>query len=432
MVEFNILLLAFLAIYLLQWGFALWLERLNREHLQRWGDKIPASFEDTVDVHKLAQIRAYTLENSRFAGVAQNLAEALLLGLILSGVLPAVAHLLDDWQLHPVMAGLLFFVPSAILTTAVELPCNYYHTFVIEEKYGFNHSTAKIWVADQIKALLITGVLVAAALSLVLWIITAFPNSWWWWGFVAISLLQLLLVVLYPILIAPLFNTFEPLRDAQLAEQVARLLQAAGIKVSAILQMDAGKRSRHTNAYFTGLGKSKRIVLYDTLLQSHPHAEVLAVLAHEAGHYRGRHILKQLLVFSGFSLAGFFLTYLLLDWPPIYSTFGFTGTPPYVGLFLLSVFWQKAGFFVKPLYMALSRRFEWEADQFAARLLRTSEPMIASFKRLAADNLANLTPHPFYVWFHYSHPTLVERVAWLEKHGYGGSPLGTPQETPSC
>jgi STE24 endopeptidase len=432
MVEYNILLVAFLAIYLLQWGLAQWLEKLNHKHVKRWGDRIPPSFEDFVDAHKLARIRDYTLESSRFAGFVQNIAEALLLGLILCGVLPVVARIIDGWRVHPITGGLLFCMVPGILTTAVELPCAYYHAFVIEERYGFNRSTPRIWVADQIKALLITGILFAVVLSLVLRIIAKFPHSWWWWGFVSITLLQLLLVVLYPILIAPLFNKFEPLRDAQLAEQVARLLQAAGIRVGAILQMDAGRRSRHTNAYFTGLGKSKRIVLYDTLLQSHPHDEVLAVLAHEAGHYRGRHVIKQLLLCSVFSLAGFYLSYRLLDCPLMYSAFGFVGSPPYVGLFLLSIFWQKAGFFVKPLYMAISRRFEREADQFAARMLGTAAPMISSFKRLAVDNLANLTPHPFYVWFHYSHPTLVERVAWLEKHGYGGSPLGTSQETPSC
>jgi STE24 endopeptidase len=432
MVKFNSLLLVFLALYGLQWGAMALLEWINREHLRRYGNRVPPSFCGFIDAAKLAQITAYTLENSRFGVLVQSLAGILLLALILAGVLPAVVQLMEGWQFPAIGKGLLFLLVPGILTGLVELPCDYYHTFVIEAKYGFNRSTPRMWLVDQVKYLLLSGTLFALLLSLVLWFIQVFPYSWWWWGFVAVLLIQLLLVVLYPVLIAPLFNKFEPLGDVRLVAQATNLMEAAGIQVSAILQMDAGRRSRHTNAYFTGLGKSKRIVCYDTLLQSHPHDEVLAVLAHEAGHYRLRHVVKQLCGVSLSLLAGFYATCRLLSWPLLYSTFGFVTSPPYAGLFVIGIFWRKLGFFVKPLFMALSRRFEREADRFALQRLGAVGPMVTCFKRLAADNLANLTPHPFYVWFYYSHPPLVDRVAWLEKEGHGKESSGNFQETPLC
>jgi STE24 endopeptidase len=218
-------------------------------------------------------------------------------------------------------------------------------------------------------------------------------------------------------LIAPLFNKFEPLQDQELADKVVHLMQSAGLRIKGIFQMDAGKRSGHTNAYFTGLGRTKRIVLFDTLMQSHPQEEILAVLAHEVGHYKGRHIWKQFFFFACSMAAALYLCYRLLNWPLLYQTFGFKISSPYVGLFLLSLLGQKAGFFLSPLYMALSRRFERQADRFSVGLLKSSSSMITVLKRLAADNLSNLFPHPWYVRFHYSHPPLMERIMALEKMG---------------
>jgi len=183
------------------------------------------------------------------------------------------------------------------------------------------------------------------------------------------------------------------------------------------MQMDAGVRSRHTNAYFTGIGKTKQIVLFDTLIESHTPEEILAVLAHEAGHYRKKHVQKQLIIFSVISLAGFYATWLFIQWPLLFHTFGFSRPLPYVGLFLAGLFWQRAGFFLQPLYLALSRRFEREADIFAVNMLGSPDAMVGAMKRLAADNLSNLNPHPLYVWFHYSHPPVVERVAGLTSLG---------------
>ena len=227
------------------------------------------------------------------------------------------------------------------------------------------------------------------------------------------------MAILYPVVLAPLFNRFEPVRDQELSAKIREQMEKSGIRVKKILQMDAGTRSRHTNAYFTGIGKTKQIVLFDTLIESHNHEEILAVLAHEAGHYRKKHVLKQLFIFACFSLAAFYGTWLFIQWRLLFTTFGFSAPLPYVGLFLAAVFWRRAGFFLQPLYMAVSRRFEREADSFAVEMLGSGDAMVGAMKRLAADNLSNLNPHPLYVRFHYSHPPVVERVALLEKRSLG-------------
>ncbi len=414
MILWNGLLLGFLTMYILQTVFSLWLEYRNRNYLKEEGRSVPRVFEGFIDQQKLDQSRAYTLENSRFS-VGQDLFnEIILLIFLLSGFFPFLDRLASGWRLPFVWAGLFFFLVPGFISYVLDLPFDYYHTFMLEEKYGFNQSTKRVWAVDHLKSGVLSLVLFSLVLSLLLGMILFSPQRWWLWGFIVLSAVQLLLTILYPILIAPLFNKFVPIQDEELGQKIKNLMEGAGIQIKGIFQMDAGKRSRHTNAYFTGLGRTKRIVLYDTLIQSHPQEEVLAVLAHEAGHFKKKHILKQFLLIESAMLIFFYLTYLLIDWPFLYRTFGFERPRTYAGLLLIGIFWQKAGFFLTPLFMALSRRFERQADTFAARLLGSSSAMITGLKRLAADNLSNLFPHPLYVRFHYSHPPLLERIISLQ------------------
>jgi STE24 endopeptidase len=322
--------------------------------------------------------------------------------------------LTSSWGLSLIPAGLFFFVVPGGISWLLELPFDYYQTFIIEERFGFNQSSGRVWLADQIKSGLLSLVLLILVLSLLLGIIRLSPGYWWVWGFLSLSAFQLLLTILFPVLIAPLFNKFIPIQDEVLGEKIKQMMEKAAIPIKGIFQMDAGKRSRHTNAYFTGLGRTKRIVLYDTLIQNHPHQEILAVLAHEAGHFKKRHILKQFLLMETGLFFFFYLFSCILDWPLLYTTFGFQVPRVYAGLLLIGVMIQKAGFFLMPFPMALSRRFENEADAFAVMLMQSAESMITGLKRLAADNLSNLFPHPCYVLFHYSHPPLLERVESLQ------------------
>ena len=246
------------------------------------------------------------------------------------------------------------------------------------------------------------------------------PATWWFWSWLLFALFQLLALWLYPVLIAPLFNKYEPVQDAALKKDIIALMAQAGLKTKAVLQVDAGKRSRHSNAYFTGLGKSKRIVLYDTLLHSHEPDEILAVLAHEIGHWKKKHIMKQLLFMEAASLLVFYLIYRLLDWTMLYHTFGFDQNLSYVGLFLLSAVAGPVAFFLKPIGSVISRKYERQADDYAKLLTGSTAALARALKRLAKDNLANLHPHPFYAWFYYSHPPLVDRIDYL--HRIDGTP----------
>jgi STE24 endopeptidase len=239
-------------------------------------------------------------------------------------------------------------------------------------------------------------------------------NTWWIWAWLIFFFFQLLMSVLYPTVIAPIFNKFIPVKDDDLAQKIKELSDREGLTIKGIFQMDAARRSRHTNAYFSGLGKAKRIVLYDTLLESHEGDEILAVLAHEIGHLKRGHIKKQLVIIGIVSFALFFMASRMIQWDSMYNSFGFSVMPAYVGLFLISILWEPVGFFLSPLSASISRRFEREADSHAFRVLKTSGSFIRALKKMARDNLSNLRPHLLYVWFNYSHPPLMERIKNLE------------------
>ncbi|MEN6486502.1 MAG: M48 family metallopeptidase [Syntrophobacteraceae bacterium] len=415
MFEANFPFVIFIVVYVFQVLFSTWLEGINLKHLQRYGNRIPEFFEGFIDAARLSDMNTYTRSKTRLEMAETFFTEAVLLVLILSGFITSLENDFSRWQLPFAIAGPLFFLLPAAILYVVALPFSFCRSFVIEKKYGFHRSSPRMWILDQIKSGIISIVIFSFLLILILWLMHIAPAMWWFWGFLAVSTVQILLALLYPVLIAPLFNKFEPLQDLELAETIRTLMDQNGIRVKNILQMDAGKRSSHTNAYFTGFGRTKQIVLFDTLIESHPREEILAVLAHEAGHYQRRHIIKQIAIFEIFMFTGFYLTYHLMNWPALYAAFGFQSMLPYAGLFIVGIFWQKAGFFLQPFYMAVSRHFERQADAFATGFLQTAVPLITALKRMAKDNLSNLAPHPLYVWFHYSHPPLVRRITLLEE-----------------
>jgi STE24 endopeptidase len=238
-------------------------------------------------------------------------------------------------------------------------------------------------------------------------------DAWWVWAWMLVGGFELLMLWLFPVVILPLFNKFIPIENKELEERIRTLIEKVGLRAKGIFKMDASKRSKHTNAFFVGIGRTKRIVLFDTLLASHTEEEILSVLAHEAGHWKKRHILRMLIPLEILSFVSFYAVAKFLNWSLLYQTFGFQESTVYVGLFLIGTFISLIGYFAQPLESAVSRRFEREADDFALGLMETAEPIRLALKRLAADNLANLSPHPLYAWFYYSHPPLVERIERL-------------------
>jgi STE24 endopeptidase len=258
------------------------------------------------------------------------------------------------------------------------------------------------------------GLLLGAFLALMFYT----PRSWWLWVWLVYASFQMLMVWLYPLVIAPLFNRYEPVGNESLREAIVAMMARVGLKTEGVFQVDEGRRSRHSNAYFTGLGATKRIVLYDTLLASHSNDEILAILSHEIGHWKKRHVLKQLLFMEAASLCVFYLAWRLIGWDVLYRTFGIEQVVPFVGLLLLAVLFEPLTFFLTPVASLVLRRFEREADDFSSDLMGDKAAALAdALKRLAKDNLANLHPHPFYAGFYYTHPPLVERIARIEGSG---------------
>src|SRR5271157_950215 len=413
MVQWNMLLIAFLAAFAASSVFRLLLAYMNVSHLRRHGHDVPEVFQGEIDEARLARMTAYTVASSRFGAIAHFFDDVVTLLVLLSGFLPLLVGLVLSWNLHFILSGLIFFGALALLSGVLDIPFSLYSTFVIEKRYGFSTITMRLWITDLIKGLLISGILSGILLGAMLALVYYAEHTWWLWTWLVFSAFQMLIVWLYPVLIAPLFNKFQPIEDEALKEAIIALMAKVGLKTGGVFQVDAGKRSKHTNAYFTGLGKTKRIVLYDTLLKSHASEEILSVLAHEAGHWKKRHIIKQLVLTETFSLVFLYLVYCLIDWSLIYQTFGFAEKIPYAGLLLIAALFGPVAFFLTPIGAMLTRRFEREADDFCYNLVGTTMPMINALKRLAKDNLANLHPHPFYAWFYYSHPPLTERIARL-------------------
>jgi len=413
MVQLNYLLLTFLAVYGLRFVSELLLNRLNISYLRKYGATVPEVFRDLVDQEKLRKISAYTADSDHFSTIATMANQGLSLVIILSGFLPWFVRVINPSSFGLIANGFIFFAVLSILTSLFRIPFSIYDTFVIEERYGFNRMTLKMWVLDLFKSTAILVLLGGLLLWALLTLVVHGGNAWWVWAWIFVGLFELLMLWLFPVVIAPLFNKFEPIEDRTLEDRIKTLMERVGLLVKGVFRMDASKRSKHTNAYFTGIGRSKRIVLFDTLLASHTEEEVLAVLAHEIGHWKRKHVFKQILFLEIFSLVVFYGASIILNWPLLYQTFGFQEVIPYVGLFLIGVLLRPPGYFLQPLESAISRKFEREADDFALELMKTAGPMRNALKRLAVDNLANLIPHPLYAWFYYSHPPLAQRIERL-------------------
>ena len=414
MIRLNVLLLGFLAVFLLRLGTQLLLSRLNISYLRRHGVTVPEVFQDVVDGEKLRKVSAYNLDSEHLHMVATLADQGLFLLILLSGFLPWLVKIINQWMGGMIIGGLVFFVVLSISTNLLRIPFRLVDTFVIEDRYGFNTMTLKMWVSDLLKSMAVLTILGGLILWLLLTLVVHGGDAWWVWAWMVAGGFEIFMLWLFPVVIAPLFNKFEPIENEALEHRIRALMEKIGLQVKGVFKMDASKRSKHTNAYFTGIGRSKRIVLFDTLLASHTEEEVLAVLAHEIGHWKKKHLIKEILLLEILSLVVFYFASKCLDWTLLYKTFGFQEPIAYVGIFLAGVLLGPVGYFAHPLESGISRRFEQEADDFTLDLLGMAEPMRSTLKRLAVDNLANLTPHPLYAWFYYSHPPLVERISRLK------------------
>jgi len=402
-----------LVLYLLFLVFRLWLRHLNLRHLKRHGHEVPAGFDVAIDQERLARASDYTLANSR-AGLLESLLGSLLLVVFLFG---GLLEWYDGWigglTASFTGQGVLFVLGLMMAQILIDVPFSLYRTFVLEERFQFNTSTPMIWCLDLLKSTIIGGVLISLITAGALTLVQARPDSWWLWVWLFFSLITLLLMYLSPVLIEPLFFKFQPLQKEDLAERVKNVMAQAGLQIDRVLQVDASRRSKHSNAYFTGIGRVKRIVLFDTLLEQMTDDEIVGVLAHEAGHWKLGHIWKRLLTMQLVSLVTCWLAWQMLAWGGLASMFGL-GQVSFTGqLLLLGFLASLASFPLTPLSSALSRRHEWQADRFAFDLTGNPVPLAQSLIKLCKENLSNLHPHPLYAWFYYSHPPVTARVSKL-------------------
>jgi STE24 endopeptidase len=408
-------LLVFVACYVLQYGVETALLLVNLRHVRRSGG-VPATLAGRVDEATAGRSRAYTLANGRFALLQGSVGAALTLAVLLSGALPALDRALVGAGVSGAHRFVLFLGALALAGTLVALPFSAWHTFVLETRFGFNRTSPGRWAVDRLKGLGVEVALGVPLLYAVYGFMSFTGRRWWIWLFFFLAAFQLFMLWLYPVVIAPLFNRFEPLPDGPLRERLVGLADAAGFAHRGLFVMDASRRSGHSNAYFTGIFRP-RIVLFDTLVNGLPVEEAASVLAHEIGHYRAHHVHRRLAVAFGSLLVGLLVLSWLVPWPPLHAAFGFDGPTLHGAVALLSLGGGAFVFWLQPLAAHLSRRHEYEADRYAVRLARAPEALKAALVRLNRENLSNLHPHPWYSAWHYSHPTLVERLAAIDRSG---------------
>ena len=394
--------------------FTYWLRYINLRHLKQHGDTVPAGFEGAIDQEKLRSSSAYTLETSRL-GLWESLFDNFLLIVFLfGGLLALYDHFVVSLGGSVIVSSILFFLLLAWVQTLLCTPFSLYGTFVVEARYGFNMMTVKMWLLDFVKSQAIGAVLMVLLLGSVFGLIQWSPLHWWLWVWGFLALFSLFMMFISPYIIEPLFNKFEPVTEPGLEDDIRIMMEKAGLKVGRVMQMDASRRSRHSNAYFTGIGKVKRIVLYDTLIKQMTHAEIVAVLAHEIGHWKKGHIWKRLVVAEIGALAGSWMVFRMVQWDGLPGMLGLSSDLSLPGRMMIIGFIASLVLFpITPFSAWRSRCHEREADRFAADLTGRPEDLASALIKLSVENLSNLFPHPFYAMFYYSHPPIVERVRTL-------------------
>ncbi|MHB8843270.1 MAG: M48 family metallopeptidase [Nitrospirota bacterium] len=406
-------LLVFIA-YLIVVCTGYWLDYLNISHLRKHGHVVPAEFEGLVDPAALAKISDYTVENSTFGLYESLFGNIVLVGFLVGGFLGVYDAWANSLTSSFLLNGALFFVILMAAQTVLGIPFSLYRNFRIESTYGFNTMTLKLWFTDLLKGLAIGAVITFVVVLAALWLVQASPDLWWLWVWLFFLVFGVFMMYISPYVIEPLFFKFEPVAVEGLEERIRLLMEKAGLKISRVFQVDASRRSKHSNAYFTGIGKVKRIVLFDTLLKQMTQEEVLAVLAHEVGHWKKKHVLKRIIMTEVLALIGIVIAYRLLQGPGLSNLF-LPGDASFFGKVVVLGFMGSIVMFpFTPFFSWLSRRDERESDRFASELTGDPAAMASALIKLSKENLSNLHPHPLYAAFYYSHPPVVERIRNLK------------------
>ena len=399
----------------------LWLSTRHMRHIARHHGAVPAAFAKTIALAAHQKAAQYSISNLRLGLVELLIGSALLLGWTLFGGLQWLNITLLQWQAPGLWQQMALVVAFVAISSLLDLPLALYKTFVLEQKFGFNKTTFSLWLIDGIKGLLLGALLGLPLLALFLWLMAQAGSLWWLYAWLVLMAFQLVMMVIAPLWIAPLFNKFQPLEDESLKQRALALMQQAGLQAQGFFIMDGSRRSAHSNAYFTGIGRSKRVVFYDTLLAKLNAGEVDAVLAHELGHFKYGHIRKRIILMCVLSLLGLGLLGWLSQQGWFYDGLGVQafintdgtislGENAGMALLLFSLVLPVFLFFISPIFAYFSRRDEFEADRYAVSVTQAQD-LGAALLKLYNDNAATLTPDPWYVRFYYSHPPALQRFA---------------------
>ena len=374
-------------------------------------EDVPDGFQDHYDEEKYAKSQAYLKDNTRFGLLSSTFSLGLMLIVIHTGLFGILDHIVRAQTVHPILAGLLFFGIIFIINDMINLPFSLYGTFVIEEKYGFNKTTAKTFMMDKLKGYALTVILGSVVIGPILYFFNTYGENGWWIAWGLITAFMIGVQPLFVHVIAPMFNKFTPLEEGELRTTIESFAEKVNFPIARIDMMDGSRRSAHSNAYFSGFGKWRRIALFDTLLEKHSTEEIVSVVAHEVGHYKKKHIIFGTIlgiIETGIML---FIFNLLMNDPALFAVFGVENVSVYGGLIFFGMLYSPVSLVTSIFTTALSRKNEYEADTYSLENTQNKEALVSMLKGLAANNLSHLTPHPLMVFLSYSHPPVMDRIA---------------------
>jgi len=384
-------------------------------NLSRLRDDLPRDFEGVYDPERYRRSQEYLKDNTRFGWVTATFELIVILAFWFGKGFP----LLDEWvrafNYGPIVCGLIYMAALMLFKSILSLPFSIYHTFVIEERFGFNQTTWTTYILDMLKGLLLSVLLGAPLLSAILAFFEYAGTNAWWLCWMAVTLFMLGVQFVAPTWIMPLFNKFTPLEDGELKSAILSYAGSIKFPIENVYVMDGSKRSSKSNAFFTGFGSHRRIVLFDTLIKQHTTGELVAILAHEMGHYKKRHIIQSLIL--GILQMGFmlYLLSLFISYPGLFEAFYMPQSSVYAGLIFFAMLYSPLDFFIGLFMQRRSRTNETAADRFSVETTQDSQSMVDALKKLSVHNLSNLLPHPFYVFLNYSHPPVLQRIKALQR-----------------
>ena len=389
------------------------LEAKNRNHIAANRQQVPERFKEVITLEEHQKAADYSVAKIKTSQFFNIINIVLLLAWTLGGGLQMLDTYLETYALSPIWEGIAFLAVFSLIGMIISMPESLYTTFVIEERFGFNKMTPALFIKDTLKGILLGAVIALPLFAGLLWVMNSLGQNWWFYGFLLLTTFQFILLWTYPRFIAPLFNKFSEMDNGEHKDKVLGLLERTGFTSNGLFVMDASIRSSHGNAYFTGFGKTKRIVFFDTLLKTLLPGEVEAVLAHELGHFKRRHVTKMLVRSVFFSFIGFFVLGKLVTSVPFFLGHGVDVPKLHLALILFAMVSGVYTFFLTPLSAMISRKYEFEADTFAAHHAR-AEDLISALVKLYKENSSTLTPDPTYSAFYHSHPPALVRVKFLE------------------